>query len=123
MIYDSILDTIGNTPVVKLNRIAPANIDMFVKIEAFNPMASVKDRLAFAIIHDAEQRGPFGAHGQAQRDVLDQGAGHHGVAVRDDGRPHLEARIGRVGALARLDGILERFLRTHVLEFHGADGT
>jgi cysteine synthase A len=56
MIYDSILDTIGNTPVVRLNRIAPDDIEMFVKVEAFNPLASVKDRLAFAIINDAEQR-------------------------------------------------------------------
>ena len=57
MIYDSILDTIGNTPVVRLNRIAPDGIEMFVKVESFNPLASVKDRLAIAIIIDAEQRG------------------------------------------------------------------
>ena len=56
MIYDSILDTIGNTPVVRLNRIAPDGIEMFVKVESFNPLASVKDRLAIAIIIDAEQR-------------------------------------------------------------------
>jgi cysteine synthase A len=57
MIYDSILDTIGNTPIVRLNRIAPAGIEMFVKVESFNPLGSVKDRLAFAIVNDAEQRG------------------------------------------------------------------
>ena len=57
MIYDSILDTIGNTPTVRLNRIAPDGIEMFVKVESFNPLASVKDRLAFAIVNDAEQRG------------------------------------------------------------------
>lgn len=57
MIYDSILDTIGNTPVVRLNRIAPAGVEMFVKVESFNPLASVKDRLAIAIINDAEKRG------------------------------------------------------------------
>ncbi len=57
MIYDSILDTIGNTPVVRLNRIAPDGIEMFVKVESFNPLASVKDRLAIAIINDAEKRG------------------------------------------------------------------
>ena len=57
MIFDSILDTIGNTPVVKLNRIAPDGIDMFVKVESFNPLASVKDRLAFAIVYDGERRG------------------------------------------------------------------
>ena len=57
MIYDSILDTIGSTPVVRLNRIAPDAIEMFVKVESFNPLASVKDRLAIAIVLDAEQRG------------------------------------------------------------------
>ena len=44
MIYDTILDTIGNTPVVRLNRIAPAHVEMFVKVESFNPGGSVKDR-------------------------------------------------------------------------------
>ena len=44
MRYDNILQTIGNTPVVRLNRIAPDHVDMFVKVESFNPMASVKDR-------------------------------------------------------------------------------
>ena len=48
MIYDSILDTIGNTPIVRLNRMAPTHVDMYVKVESFNPMASVKDRLAIA---------------------------------------------------------------------------
>jgi len=57
MIYDSILDTIGSTPIVRLNHIAPAGIEMFVKVESFNPLGSVKDRLAFAIVNDAEQRG------------------------------------------------------------------
>lgn len=57
MVYDSILDTIGNTPVVRLNKIAPANTEMFVKIESFNPLASVKDRLAYAIVTDAERKG------------------------------------------------------------------
>ena len=57
MIYDSILDTIGNTPIVKLHRIPPKGVDMYVKVEAFNPIGSVKDRLAFAIIDDAEKSG------------------------------------------------------------------
>jgi cysteine synthase A len=57
MIYDSILDTIGRTPIVKLNRIAPDHVTMYVKVEAFNPLGSVKDRLALAIINDAEARG------------------------------------------------------------------
>ncbi|WP_313275634.1 cysteine synthase A [Stenotrophomonas sp.] len=56
-IYNSILDTIGNTPVVKLNRLAPAGVDIYVKVESFNPAGSVKDRLALAIILDAEKKG------------------------------------------------------------------
>ena len=57
MIYDSILDTIGRTPVVRLNRIAPSHVTLFAKVESFNPGGSVKDRLAIAIILDAEARG------------------------------------------------------------------
>ena len=57
MIYNSILETIGNTPVVRLNRMGPDHVEMYVKVESFNPLASVKDRLAFAIIYDAEKRG------------------------------------------------------------------
>ncbi|AXI84477.1 cysteine synthase A [Xylella taiwanensis] len=56
-IYNTILDTIGHTPVVKLHRIAPEHVDLYVKVESFNPSGSVKDRLALAIILDAEQRG------------------------------------------------------------------
>ena len=77
MIYDSILDTIGSTPVVRLNRIAPDNIDIFVKIEAFNPMASVKDRLAFAIINDAERRGVL----KPGQTVVEATSGNTGIAL------------------------------------------
>ncbi|MEA9860553.1 cysteine synthase A [Xanthomonas campestris pv. raphani] len=56
-LYDNILDTIGHTPVVKLNRLAPDHVSLYVKVESFNPGGSVKDRLALAIILDAEQRG------------------------------------------------------------------
>lgn len=57
MIHDSILDTIGNTPVVKLHRLVPEHVELYVKSEAFNPGGSVKDRLALAIVLDAERRG------------------------------------------------------------------
>ena len=77
MIHNSILGTIGNTPVVKLNRIAPANQTMFVKIEAFNPLASVKDRLAIAIIEDAERRGTL-SPGQT---VVEATSGNTGIAL------------------------------------------
>ena len=77
MIYESILDTIGNTPVVRLNRIAPDHVEMFVKIEAFNPMASVKDRLALAIIYDVEKRCSL-KRGQT---VVDGSSGNSGIAL------------------------------------------
>ena len=77
MIYDSILDTIGNTPVVRLNRIATDGIEMFVKVEAFNPLASVKDRLAFAIVYDAEQRGLL----QPGDTVVEATSGNTGIAL------------------------------------------
>ena len=57
MIYDSILQTIGRTPVVRVNRLAPEHVTIYVKCEFFNPLSSVKDRLAIAIIEDAERSG------------------------------------------------------------------
>ncbi len=77
MIYDTILDTIGNTPVVRLNRIAPHDVDMYVKVESFNPMASVKDRLAFAIVDDAERRGLI----QPGQTVVEATSGNTGIAL------------------------------------------
>jgi cysteine synthase A len=77
MIYNSILDTIGNTPIVRLNRIAPKHVEMFVKIEAFNPMASVKDRLAFAIIDDAERKGTL----KPGQTVVEATSGNTGIAL------------------------------------------
>jgi cysteine synthase A len=77
MIYNSILDTIGNTPVVRLNNIAPANHTIYVKVESFNPLASVKDRLAIAIIEDAERRGTL-APGQT---VVEATSGNTGIAL------------------------------------------
>ena len=55
--YQNILETIGHTPVVRINRLAPPDIDLWVKIEAFNPLGSVKDRLALGVIEDAERKG------------------------------------------------------------------
>jgi hypothetical protein len=52
-LYDNILDTIGDTPIVKLHRIAPKQVELYAKVEAFNPGGSVKDRLALAIVLDA----------------------------------------------------------------------
>ncbi|MDH3768965.1 MAG: pyridoxal-phosphate dependent enzyme, partial [Gammaproteobacteria bacterium] len=77
MIYNSILETIGKTPIVRLNRIAPKNTEIYVKIESFNPMASVKDRLAIAIIDDAERRGTLD-RGQT---VIEATSGNTGIAL------------------------------------------
>jgi len=77
MIHDSILDTIGRTPIVRINRLAPPGVHMYVKIEAFNPMSSVKDRLALAIILDAEARGTL-KPGQM---VVEATSGNTGIAL------------------------------------------
>ncbi len=77
MIYDSILDTIGNTPVVRLHRLAPDHVQMYVKAEFFNPMASVKDRLAIGIILDAEKRGVI----QPGQTVIEATSGNTGIAL------------------------------------------
>jgi cysteine synthase A len=77
MIHDSIISTIGNTPIVRLNRLAPKGIHLFVKLEAFNPMASVKDRLAWAIIHDAETRGLL----KPGQTVVEATSGNTGIAL------------------------------------------
>src|SRR6187455_789073 len=55
--FASILDTVGNTPIVRINRLAPPHVNLFVKVEAFNPLGSVKDRLALGVIEDAEKKG------------------------------------------------------------------
>ena len=77
MIYESILDTIGKTPVVKLHRLAPAGITLYAKVEAFNPAGSVKDRLALAIILDAEKTGAI----KPGQTVVEATSGNTGVAL------------------------------------------
>jgi len=77
MIYNNILETIGRTPVVRLNRIAPKHVEMYVKVEAFNPAASVKDRLALAIIDDAERHGTL----QPGQTVIEATSGNTGIAL------------------------------------------
>lgn len=56
-LYDSVLETIGGTPCIRINRLAPEGVRLYVKAEAFNPLGSVKDRLAWSIIEEAERRG------------------------------------------------------------------
>src|SRR5262245_17908216 len=77
MIYDSILNTIGRTPIVRINRLAPAHVTMFVKCEFFNPLASVKDRLAIAIIEDAERSGAL----KPGQTVVEATSGNTGIAL------------------------------------------
>ncbi len=77
MIHDSILDTIGRTPVVRLHRIAPEHVTLYVKVEAFNPGGSVKDRLAIAIILDAEAKGLL----KPGDTVVEATSGNTGVAL------------------------------------------
>jgi cysteine synthase A len=77
VIYNNILETIGNTPVVKINRLAPSGVDMYVKVEAFNPMASVKDRLAIGIIEDAERKGLL----RPGQTVVEATSGNTGIAL------------------------------------------
>ena len=77
MIHDSILDTIGRTPVVRLHRIGPQGIELYAKVEAFNPGGSVKDRLAIAIILDAEAQGLI----KPGDTVVEATSGNTGVAL------------------------------------------
>src|SRR6187549_791167 len=77
MIYDNILGTIGRTPIVRINRLAPAGTTMYVKCEFFNPMSSVKDRLAIAIIEDAERSGAL----KPGQTVVEATSGNTGIAL------------------------------------------
>ena len=77
MIYDNILHTIGRTPIVRVNHIAPAHVTMYVKCEYFNPLSSVKDRLAIAIIEDAERRGAL----KPGQTVVEATSGNTGIAL------------------------------------------
>jgi cysteine synthase A len=76
-LYDSIVHTIGDTPIVKLHRLPPAHVTLYAKIESFNPGGSVKDRLALAVILDAEQRGEL----EPGQTVVEATSGNTGVAL------------------------------------------
>lgn len=77
MIYDNILQTIGRTPIVRINKLAPTHVTMYVKCEFFNPLASVKDRLAIAIIEDAERSGAL----KPGQTVVEATSGNTGIAL------------------------------------------
>ena len=75
--FASILETVGNTPVVRINRLAPAHVDLYVKIEAFNPLGSVKDRLALGVIEDAERSGAL----KPGQTVIEATSGNTGIGL------------------------------------------
>jgi cysteine synthase A len=77
VIYDSILNTIGRTPIVRINRLAPPGVTIYVKCEFFNPLSSVKDRLAIAIIDDAERTGAL----KPGQTVVEATSGNTGIAL------------------------------------------
>ena len=77
MIYDNILGTIGKTPVVRIQRLAPRHVTMYVKCEFFNPLSSVKDRLAIGIIEDAERTGKL----KPGQTVVEATSGNTGIAL------------------------------------------
>ena len=75
--FANILETVGNTPVVKVAKLAPPGVDLYVKIEAFNPLGSVKDRLALGIIEDAERRGAL----KPGQTVVEATSGNTGIGL------------------------------------------
>jgi len=75
--YDSILGTVGNTPVVRINRLGPAGVNLFVKLEAFNPLGSVKDRLALGVIEAAEKSGEL----KPGQTVVEATSGNTGIGL------------------------------------------
>src|SRR5262245_10158614 len=75
--YDDILGTVGHTPVVKLNRLAPEGVTLYVKVEAFNPLGSVKDRLALGVIEEAERTGAL----KPGQTVIEATSGNTGIGL------------------------------------------
>src|ERR1700730_1441258 len=75
--FDSILETIGRTPVVRIKKLAPTHVALYVKIEAFNPMGSVKDRLALGVIEDAERTGRL----KPGQTVVEATSGNTGIGL------------------------------------------
>ncbi|MBN9008762.1 MAG: pyridoxal-phosphate dependent enzyme, partial [Rhizobiales bacterium] len=75
--FNSILGTVGHTPVVRINRLAPAGINLFVKVEAFNPLGSVKDRLALGVIEAAEKSGEL----KPGQTVIEATSGNTGIGL------------------------------------------
>src|SRR3984885_7872601 len=75
--YANILETVGNTPVVRINHLGPAGVNLYVKIEAFNPLGSVKDRLALGVIEAAEKSGEL----KPGQTVVEATSGNTGIGL------------------------------------------
>src|SRR6187200_2055472 len=75
--FKSILETVGNTPVVRINRLGPAGVNLYVKVEAFNPLGSVKDRLALGVIEAAEKAGEL----KPGQTVVEATSGNTGIGL------------------------------------------
>src|SRR6195952_5476530 len=75
--FGNILETVGNTPIVRINKLGPAGVNLFVKIEAFNPLGSVKDRLALGVIEDAERKGLL----KPGQTVIEATSGNTGIGL------------------------------------------
>src|SRR6202034_421463 len=75
--FNSILETVGHTPVVRINRLAPPGVNLYVKVEAFNPLGSVKDRLALGVIEAAEASGAL----RPGQTVVEATSGHTGIGL------------------------------------------
>ena len=120
MIYDSILGTIGKTPVVRINRLAPQHVTMYVKCEFFNPLGSVKDRLAIGIIEDAERRGTL----KPGQTVVEATSGNTGIALARvcaaKGYPFVATRVETFSIERRK---IMRMLGAKVILTPAADGS
>ncbi len=75
--YNNVLEKIGNTPVIRINKLGPSNVNIFAKVEAFNPMGSVKDRLALGVIEDAERSGEL----KPGQTVVEATSGNTGIGL------------------------------------------
>ncbi len=75
--YNNILETVGDTPIVRINKLGPPGIELYVKVEAFNPLGSVKDRLALAVIEDAERSGAL----RPGQTVIEASSGNTGIGL------------------------------------------
>src|SRR5215468_9290304 len=75
--FENILETVGNTPVVRIGKLAPPDVNLYVKIEAFNPLGSVKDRLALGVIEAAERSGEL----KPGQTVIENTSGNTGIGL------------------------------------------